>query len=328
MWLLSFTLCFLVSHQAAYAVDGNSCSPLGKELSLPVTEWVAQRKPVKDIIVAVHGLTLYAGAFDSLASHLADRGFSVYALDMRGFGRWRNDGTSFGGDSRIHVGQSQIDLVRLVERIRIENPSKKIFFLGESQGANLAMRIVENRPELTNGAILASPCYRTRVHPSPRWLVDGLKELVDVHRPLNLEPYTRPYLTNDPLLTEKCDNDPLVVREMTVAELVKCLIENKTAIKNASKLPSDYPILMLAGTKDGVFKSTSLRKEVRNFGDFKQLSLQLLPNKGHLLLEHQPLDTTIGSLIDLWLDKQSSETENSRVASERKTLPQELSEVP
>ena len=144
------------------------------------------------------------------------------------------------------------------------------------------------------------------MHPSPRWIVDGAKELVNLDGPLDLEPYTRPYLTNDPVLTEKCDNDPLVNRVMTPDELVKCLIENRHAIKEAGQLPADYPILMIAGQKDAVFKATGLAKEIKKFGNYKEISFSLLPGKGHLLIEHQPVDPQIGALVDDWLKKQVS----------------------
>jgi alpha-beta hydrolase superfamily lysophospholipase len=309
LFLLSLSLAVFAAFNTQAVLSeptGKLTCDIGKELNLPVTEWLDKSKETKGIVIAVHGLTLYAGAFEPIATKLAAQGFHVYALDMRGFGRWMSEGKNFGGDERIHVEQSRTDLVALVERVRRDNPTKKIFFLGESQGANLALWVIENHPQLTDGAIIASPCYHTRVHPSPRWLIDGVKELVLFDKPLNLTPYTRPYLTNDPVLTEKCDSDPLVNRKMTPDELVKCLIENKHAMKEAREIPADYPILMVAGSKDGVFKSSTLAKETKKFGDSKEVSLNMLPGKGHLLIEHQPVDAKIGELVDSWLDKQMS----------------------
>ena len=335
--LLSCVIVAFVSQKAYCAPTGDLSCDVGKELNLPVTEWLDKEQPVKGIVVAVHGLTLYAGAFEPIAVRLASRGFRVYALDMRGFGRWRSEGQNFAGDNRIHVGQSQTDLVALVKRLRKDNPDQKLFFLGESQGTNLAMWLVENHPELTDGAILASPCYHTRVHPTARWIVDGAKELVKLDRPLDLEPYTRPYLTNDPVLTEKCDKDPLVNRKMTPDELVKCLIENRRAIKQATQIPADYPVLMVAGAKDAVFKARGLPKEVKKFGNAKEISLTLLPGKGHLLIEHQPVDPQIGKLVDTWLDQQIASPRMARrpledrkivVAGKRPSSRQSISEVP
>jgi len=287
---------------------------VGKQLNLPVTEWVDAQQPIKGTFIAVHGLTLYAGAFDAVANHLAANGYRVYALDMRGFGRWMKEGTQYGGNDQIRISQSRTDLLNLVKTVRTDNPNEKIYFLGESQGTNLALWVVENHPDETNGAILFSPCYRTRVHPTPHWISDALRQMVHPDKIMDLEPYTRPYLTNDPALTEKCDTDPLVNRHMTPAELVKSLIENKRAIHNIKQLPANYPILMIAGTKDGVFKSKSLPKEIKKFGDAKAIKLVMLEGKGHLLIEHQPVAPEIGKLMDDWLEEQSS------IVAERKTV--------
>jgi alpha-beta hydrolase superfamily lysophospholipase len=276
-------------------------SDVGKELELPVMEWLDPQKPEKAIVIAVHGLTLYAGCFDDIGKHLARDGYHLYALDMRGFGRWRKDGASYGGDTAIHIGQSQKDLLRMVERIRKDNPTAKLIFLGESQGANLALWVIENNPKLTDGAIIFSPCYKTRIHPTPHWIPTAFRQMIKPDCPIDLEPYTRPYLTNDKALTERCDHDPLVNRTMTPAELIKCLIENRAAVKSLRKIPANYPIMIISGAEDGVFRSTRLPKEVHKFGDAQDLSLHMLAGKGHLLIEHQPVDPVIGDLVDKWL---------------------------
>ena len=87
------------------------------------------------------------------------------------------------------------------------------------------------------------------------------------NRPINLEPYSAPYLTNKILpLAKACDNDPMIYRKMTPAELVKIDILNDKAFSAAKKLPADYPILMIAGTQDAMFKSNELPKGIEKFG--------------------------------------------------------------
>ena len=57
---------------------------------MPIYEWSDPDHFYKGTIVAVHGLTFYAAAYDDLASYLALQGYRVIALDMRGFGRWQD----------------------------------------------------------------------------------------------------------------------------------------------------------------------------------------------------------------------------------------------
>src|SRR6516162_2385620 len=112
-------------------------SDVGKQLNLPIYEWVDTAKKRKGIIVAVHGLTLYAFAWDKLATRLASEGYMVFALDQRGFGRWRTEGAKFNGNNKIEIGQSQQDLLDLVTTIRQANPGQSLYCLGESLGANM-----------------------------------------------------------------------------------------------------------------------------------------------------------------------------------------------
>src|SRR5262249_42993749 len=104
--MLVVILCiFLACGQNAGAAPG--CikdSDVGKQLNLPIYEWVDTAKKRKGIIVAVHGLTLYAYAWDKLASRLASQGYIVFALDQRGFGRWRTESGQFNGDNKIEIG--------------------------------------------------------------------------------------------------------------------------------------------------------------------------------------------------------------------------------
>lgn len=277
-------------------------SKVGAQLDLPVYEWVDRTKPRKGTIVAVHGLTLYAYAWDSLAKHLASRGYHVFALDQRGFGRWRTDAAKFNGNDKIEIGQSQQDLLDLVTSLRQAHPTQPLFMLGESVGSNMSLQLVSDHPELADGAVLGSPCYKTRVHPKPvRWAADLAKQMVRPNKPLNLEPYAAPYLTNDPALQKACDNDPMIFRRMTPAELIKIDVMNDRAIAAAKKLPANYPLQIFAGTKDGMFKSTELPKAIEKFGTHS-VSLTLLPGKGHLLLEHQQPSKQITGLMDGWLN--------------------------
>src|SRR5262245_27873496 len=104
--LLTLLLATSVRPSAAEPVC-NVDSALGEKLQLPVYEWVDTTVPPKGIIVAVHGLTFYAAAYDKLARHLAANGYRVYAADLRGFGRWKNEFKKFGGDDQIHFTQSK-----------------------------------------------------------------------------------------------------------------------------------------------------------------------------------------------------------------------------
>src|SRR5262249_47012144 len=93
--------------------------------------------------------------------------------------------------------------------------------------------------------------------------------------------------------------------KMTPAELVKVDIMDDKAISEAKKLPANLPILIIAGLDDAMFHQNDLLKEVQKWGT-KNISLNLLPHKGHLLMEHQAVNPKIATMIDEWLADQAS----------------------
>ncbi len=186
-------------------------SKVGEELNLPVYEWVDTSVPQKGIIVAIHGLTFYADAYDKLARHLASEGFKFYACDLRGFGRWKTDYAKFGGDDQVHFTQSKDDLTRLAKKLRAENPDSRMIVLGESLGANYALwSMSEEGGQLFDGAVVFAPGVKTRIHPKPRMAVDFFHGLRHPKKPMNLEPYITPYLSHDRQVTQTCLKDPLI----------------------------------------------------------------------------------------------------------------------
>ncbi|HEY9773823.1 MAG TPA: alpha/beta fold hydrolase [Planktothrix sp.] len=283
-------------------------SKIGKQLNLPVYEWVDTDVPYRGTIVAVHGLTFYAEAYDDLAKHLSSQGYRFYAMDMRGFGRWRDESAKFGGDSGIHFTQSQEDLVKLVQTLRQQDADQKIYAMGESLGANMALWLVSNHPESCDGAILGSLCCEKRVHPQARWVVDFAKGVKNPNKRLDLTPYITPYLSNDKSLTQACLQDQKIFRAMSPVELVKADKTNKLAFDSVDQLPAGFPILVISGKLDAVFKTSSLPDVLDKFGT-KDVSVNILPGKGHLLLEHQSVQPEIGSLIDGWLTHQGATPE-------------------
>ncbi len=283
-------------------------NPSQAKLNLPIWVWQNKDVPQKGVIVAVHGLTFYAAAFDNLARHLADKGYTFYAADLRGFGRWKIEAAKFNGDDLVHFSQSQEDLATLLKLVRSENPNSKIYCLGESLGANYALWVASTYPSLIDGVIAGSPCIKCCVHVRLRWPADFLQGLLHPKTRLNLEPYINPYLSHDKVVTVDCLKDSKICRSLSPVDLVKTRITNRRTIEHVSEIPSDMPILIIAGRKDRVFKTSSLIEFIPQIGS-KKITMNVLENKGHLLLEHQVVLPEVSSMIDEWLDKQTKKTE-------------------
>lgn len=274
------------------------------KLNLPIYEWVDPSVPTKGTVVAIHGLTFYAAAYDDFAKHLAEKGYRVYAADMRGFGRWKDECKKFGGDDKIHFTQSTEDIVKLLTFLHNRSGEKSIC-LGESLGANLAITVAAEHPDLVQSAIVSAPCVKTCVHPSPRWAVDFWKGLAHPNKPLNLESYIEPYLSNNKELTAACMADRKICRSMSPVELIKADKTNKMAIAQIGSIPDTMPMLIMAGKEDKVVKASALPKMVSRL-KLKDKTLNLIPKHGHLMIEHQKVDSVVAEVIDSWLDKRQT----------------------
>lgn len=276
-------------------------SDVGQKLKLPVVRWHDDAQPTNGYIVGVHGLTFYASAFDSLAQNLSSKGFEFYAADMRGFGRWRNEAEKFGGDDQIHFGQSEEDLLKVCQTIRAQHPDSKVYILGESLGANLAFWLASNHSELVDGIIVSGPCFDADMHPSPRWAVDALRGLSHPNRPLDLTPYIAPYLSDNEQLTRDCLNDEKICRNLSPVDLFKAGRTNHEALANLHQLPEAMPVLVIAGKLDKVMRPSAIPKQLPKMGS-KNVSVHIIPDRGHLLLEHQKVDAGITQILDSFLD--------------------------
>lgn len=144
---------------------------------------------------------------------------------------------------------------------------------------------------------------KTRIHPHPRMAIDFFRGLRHPNKPLNLEPYITPYLSNDKAVTRTCLEDKRICRQLSPVELIKAHITNRRAIENVEKIPADKPIMIVAGQKDQVFKTSALPAFAKRIGS-KQVSVQTLPNKGHLMLEAQEVDADVRDAVDIWLAKE------------------------
>ena len=287
-------------------------STVGQDLKLPVMEWKDDSAPIKAIIFGIHGATLYSATFDHLARHLASEGYPVYALDMRGFGRWQHENDKFGGDSMIHYTQSKEDMAEVLGMLRRIYPHEKIYCMGESLGSNMALWLLSNKPELADGAILSSPCIKKVTHPSARFAVDVVKLWKSPYKTHDLEPYIAPYLSEDPTVTEHYLKDPMINRKLCAADLIKSMRTNSDALKGAEKIPSDMPLLVVAGAKDQIYHANGIEPFMKTTGSQKQ-TIFISPDKGHLLLETTHTDPKIMSEIDTWLSKQLDSSQPEKI---------------
>ncbi len=212
---------------------------------LPLRSWLPKDKPLKAVVIALHGFNDYSRAFVSTGTYLSSRGIACYAYDQRGFGGAPGRGLWSG----IEAYTSDLSAFSTV--IRSLYPNVPLYVLGESMGG--AVTIVAttgNHPPDVDGVILVAPAVwgRDTMPWYQRWL-------------LAVASYTVPWmeLTGKGLKVRASDNtkmlrelgpDPLVIKATRIDAMYGLTNLMDAALMRAEQLR--LPTLVLYGENDQV----------------------------------------------------------------------------
>lgn len=274
---------------------------------LPMREWLPrddrlQVKPIKAVVLALHGFNDYSRGMIIPAAGLVRRGMAVYAYDQRGFGATAERGI-WPGDNRLIT-----DLRVAIHLLHEKYPGKPLFLLGESMGASVIMAGVVETPTLpVDGIILASPAV---------W---GWETQSSFNRDvLRLAVHTIPWMPvyASGIRVQPSDNstalralayDPLVIKDTRIDAiygLVNMMSRAYRALPDLCRADLSEPrCLLLYGGREDIQADNAVRQMLARLPDLPpdQLRLALYRNGHHLLL--RDLDAqTVFTDIAAWID--------------------------
>ena len=123
--------------------------------TLKVQAWGPQGQPQiapRAVILALHGFNDYRNAFAESGKAWAEQGIQTYAYDQRGFGE--------APDTGIWPGAALLarDAAEMARLLRARYPEQKLFLLGESMGAAVAVvAMAGSQPPPVDGVVLVAP---------------------------------------------------------------------------------------------------------------------------------------------------------------------------
>jgi len=208
----------------------------------------------KAAFLLVHGLGGHSARWDFLADHFAGRGFTSYAIELRGFGRTpeRPQG---------HIDSFRVwdrDILELRDIIGRDHPDKRIFLLAESMGGLLAFNLACLHPDRFAGQVLLAPAFKNGMKfPLGVYVKIGLflpfnpKLAVDV-------PFTSEMATRDRGYIQVMDSNPDEVRTASLKLLVSFPPAQARARRLARKLM--IPTLFLLSGVDHLVDERATRK--------------------------------------------------------------------
>ncbi len=147
----------------------------------------------RSVFLLVHGLGAHTGRWESMAEFFLRHGISSYAVELH-----RADGFA------SHKG----DILRLRDIVKKENPSAKLFLVGESMGALISFLLAASRPGLFDGLVCISPAFANKIRLSRADYIKIAFALLYDPRKLFRVPFDSSMCTRDTAYREKLDQDP------------------------------------------------------------------------------------------------------------------------
>lgn len=212
---------------------------------LPVRSWLPEDRPVKAVIVALHGFNDYSNAFNTSGEYFSLKGIACYAYDQRGFGNSPGRGLWSGIQAYTN------DLSSFVKEIRKRHPKVPLYVLGESMGGAVTIvAMTGSNPPNVDGVILVAPAVWGRE--TMPWYQSWL---------LAVTSHTVPWmkLTGKGLQITPSDNkemlrslgrDPLVIKATRIDAVYGLTNLMDEALSQADKL--QLPTLVQYGKNDQV----------------------------------------------------------------------------
>ncbi len=246
------------------------------------------------VLVLVHGLSEHSERYDSVGRWLAERGFSVHALDLRGHG------DSEGPRKHTPSFDAYLDdLERFLALVRKEEPDAPLVLLGHSMGGLIVAALLAWRKPEVEAAVLSGPALL----PAPRVgrLAFALGRLLARVLPrLRVSARIDPAgLSRDPAVQAAYMGDPRINEPVSlrlVAEMVRA-----ARLVRASARSIKVPILIVHGEADPLCRvegSRDFHAELESEG----CEIRTYPGLRHEVL-NEPEREQVLEDIHGWLEK-------------------------
>ncbi|MFA6079101.1 MAG: alpha/beta fold hydrolase [Candidatus Omnitrophota bacterium] len=229
----------------------------------------------KAILLLVHGIGAHSGRWDAAAAFFLKKNISSYAVEL-----WDPKAAGKAADQGSRFRSYYDKITSLHAIISRENPSKKIFLVGESLGALVSFLFCAARPDLFSGLICLSPAFATKNKVST---LDCIKMLApifyDPGRQFSLL-FDSSMCTRDEDYRRMMDRDPLEYRSISSKMIFDILLAQAHAGMEKNKI--SVPVLFLLAGEDKIVDAAQARR-VFNSLAVKDKALVEFPGMYHSL---------------------------------------------
>jgi alpha-beta hydrolase superfamily lysophospholipase len=288
-------------------------------VSLFTYRWLPDVPP-KAVVQIAHGLAEHAGRYARLAEALSDRGYAIYANDLRGHGRTAKSAADLGFFAE-HDGWNKCigDLWRLNREITTRHPGLPIVLFGHSMGSFLAQQLISDHGAGFAGAVLSASngkppvlamiarqfarLERLRAGPRGRSALMHALLFATFNRPFRPARTPFDWLSRDPAEVDKYVADPLCGFGSTAQlyiDLLVALGEIATPARQA-RIPKGLPVYIFNGSHDPVATNIGQLLAAYQAAGLENVTYRVYREGRHESLNEINRDEVIRDLIT-WLD--------------------------
>lgn len=261
---------------------------------------VFEAKEPRAVILALHGFNDYSNAFASPGPGpwFAEQGFTLVAIDQRGFGRAPGRGL-WAGDQRMAE-----DVAEVAALLREKYPGLPLYLLGESMGGAVAMRAMTlPSPPDVDGLVLSAPAVwgwqqLNEIYAATLWSAAHLvPSMTLTGRGLEIRP------SDNIEMLRALGRDPLVIKETRIGTIYGLVGLMDSAYEAATEIRK--PVLLLYGAKDEIVPASAIADTLEKFKRAKtNVTVACYPGGYHMLLRDLARET-VWRDIAAWITKRS-----------------------
>lgn len=264
---------------------------------LYVKGWIRPKTEFRPIVL-VHGLGECALFYRDAAKQLYDRGFSVYAFDMRGHGR--------SGKIPGHVAtfdQLVNDLLQLVNWVRHKSNRSVPFIVGSGIGALIAVYFQRTYPKYCSSLVLVSP-HLNKVGMSwgKRFMMRMLAELTPT---MQLVGSLTPRGVSPQFLLKKISNKALDIKMGLPGISANFAAQLIVALEQGIAMLSDVtcPTLIYCAKEDDSTNYSKVLEMIGRHPRKNMFAIREIDGEAHQLLLQEPskLEPIVDSMAS-WLE--------------------------
>ncbi len=235
----------------------------------------------------VHGLGGHSGWFEALARRLKIKHIFGLALDLRGFGKRKNE-------IDINMNNWLGDIEKASKYLHSIMDNKPVFLVGNSMGALLALRACQSiKP---SGLALLSPGFAgsPKVFPLSYQIVELFKALIEPNTEIVL-PYGTELITKNEQVKFWLDNDQDRRRAVPGKMFLDLFL--LTQFLQMKKINLECPFFLITAGKDGIVDNRVSELVFRRINSTNKKKT-IMPNAMHDLTLDLAIDQVANLLID------------------------------